>query len=126
MAWSFWSAWPARNAVDAGLDHLSEAVLGEVRVAGIIEGIGKGPGQADALVELADGEQPGITGELTLGWLDDQRQQLADRVRVALVDGVQDLGDVTHRHPRKACKSGAAPSARRPGWATELVTPAAV
>jgi RNA polymerase sigma-70 factor (ECF subfamily) len=36
----------------------------EVRVAGIVEGAGKRPGQADALVELAGGEQPGVAGEL--------------------------------------------------------------
>jgi hypothetical protein len=62
------------DALDAATDHLQEAVLCEVRVAGVIEGFGKGPRQADALVELADGEQPGITGELTLGWLDDERR----------------------------------------------------
>jgi hypothetical protein len=31
-------------------------MLGEVGVAGVFEGLGKGPGQADALVELTDGE----------------------------------------------------------------------
>jgi hypothetical protein len=31
-------------------------VLGQVRVAGIVEGVGKGPGDPDALLELADGE----------------------------------------------------------------------
>jgi hypothetical protein len=37
----------------------------EVKVAGVIERVGEGPGQANALVELADGEQPGVAGQLT-------------------------------------------------------------
>jgi hypothetical protein len=37
-------------------------VLGQVRVAGVIEGVGEGPGEPDALIELADGEQPGVAG----------------------------------------------------------------
>src|SRR5205807_471110 len=52
------------DAVDAGADHLQEGVFGEVGGAGVVEGIGEGPGQADALVELADGDQPGVAGEL--------------------------------------------------------------
>jgi hypothetical protein len=31
-------------------------VLGEVGVAGVVEGVGEGPGEPDALVELADGK----------------------------------------------------------------------
>ena len=54
----------SQDAVDAGTDHLQERVLGQVRVAGIIEDIGKSLGEPDALVELADGEQPGVAGEL--------------------------------------------------------------
>jgi hypothetical protein len=50
--------------MDAGPDHFQKAVLGEVGVAGVVQGPGDCPGQADALVELADGEQPGVTGEL--------------------------------------------------------------
>jgi hypothetical protein len=56
-----------QDAVDAEPVHLQEAVLSEVGVAGVIEGFGKGPGEPDALVELADGEQPGVAGELALG-----------------------------------------------------------
>ncbi len=54
-------------------DHLRECVLGKVRVAGVIECLGKCPGQADGLIELADGEQSGIAEELALGWLNDER-----------------------------------------------------
>jgi hypothetical protein len=39
-------------------------VLGKVRITGVIASIGKSPGQADALIELADGKQLGIAGEL--------------------------------------------------------------
>jgi hypothetical protein len=49
-------------------------VLREVGVPGVIECFGKGPGQSDALVELADGEQPRIAGQLTGRQLDDERR----------------------------------------------------
>jgi hypothetical protein len=42
-----------------------EGVLREIGVAGVIERVGEGPGQADVLVELADGQQPAGAGELT-------------------------------------------------------------
>jgi len=61
-----------QDAVDAGLDHLREGALGTVGVAGVIEGFGNGTGRADALVELADGEQPGVAGELTRRRLDNE------------------------------------------------------
>ena len=60
------------DAVDAGPDHLREGVLGEVGVAGVVQGVGEGPGEPDALVELADGQQPGVTGQLTRRRLDDE------------------------------------------------------
>ena len=53
-----------QDAVDAGTHHLQKGVLGEVGIAGVIEGIRPGPGKAGALVELAGGEQPGAAGEL--------------------------------------------------------------
>jgi hypothetical protein len=59
-----------------------EGVLGEGGVAGVVEGVGKGPSQAEALVELADGQQPGVARELALRRLDDERR----------AEGVQDLG----------------------------------
>jgi hypothetical protein len=45
-----------QDAVDPGAGQLREAVLRQVRAAGVIEGAGVGPGQADVLVERADGE----------------------------------------------------------------------
>jgi hypothetical protein len=42
-------------------------------VRSVVQGVREGPGEPDALVEVADGEQPGIAGELALGRLDDQR-----------------------------------------------------
>ena len=41
---------------------------------GVVQGISKGPGKADALVERMDGEQPGVAGELTRRRLDDERR----------------------------------------------------
>jgi hypothetical protein len=41
-----------QDAVDAGAGHLQEGVLGEVGVAGVVEGAGVGPGEPDALIEL--------------------------------------------------------------------------
>jgi hypothetical protein len=48
------------DAVHMAADHLQEGVLGEVGVAGVVEGIGEGLGDPDALVELTEGEQPGV------------------------------------------------------------------
>jgi hypothetical protein len=56
----------------------------------------------------------------------DQRQELLGGVRVAVRDGIEDLGRVTHWHPRKARRSGAVSPLRRPGCATKSVTPAGV
>jgi hypothetical protein len=63
----------SQDAIDAGPDHLQERVLGKMRITGVIESIGKSPGQADALIERADGKQSGIAGELTWRRLDHQR-----------------------------------------------------
>ena len=71
---SFETSFDAFPVIDAGADHLQEAVLGTVGVAGIPEGLGKGPYQTDALVELADGKQSGIAGELAGRWLDHERR----------------------------------------------------
>jgi hypothetical protein len=46
---------------------------------------GKGVGQADALVKLADGQQASVAGELACGRLNDQRR----------AEEVQDLGPAT-------------------------------
>ena len=61
-----------QDAVNARPDHLQERVLGEVRVTRIVQGRGEGPGEPDALIELADGEQPGVAGQLTGRRLDDE------------------------------------------------------
>src|SRR5262249_20115150 len=61
------------DAVDAGPDHLQERVLGEVWVAGVVEGVGESPGEPETLVERADGQQPG-SGELARRWLDHERR----------------------------------------------------
>ena len=71
-----------QDAVDAAANHRQEGVLPEVRVAGVVEGFGEGSRQPDALVELADGEQAGVAGELTRRRLDDERR----------AEEVQDLG----------------------------------
>jgi hypothetical protein len=60
-----------QQAVHARPDHLQEGMLGEAGVAGIVQRRGKGPGQDDALVELPDGEQPGVAGKPARRWLDD-------------------------------------------------------
>src|SRR5262249_13509314 len=62
------------DAVGPGANHLQEGVIDQVGVAGVVQGVGEGPGKSDALVELADGEQPGITGELTGRGFDDDRR----------------------------------------------------
>jgi hypothetical protein len=54
-----------QDAVDPAADHLQEAVLGEVGGAGVVQGGGESPGEPDKLVELANGQEPGVAGELT-------------------------------------------------------------
>jgi hypothetical protein len=62
-----------QDAVDAGADHLQEGVLGQGRVTGVVQGVGEGPGESDALVELPDGKESGVAGELPRRGLDDER-----------------------------------------------------
>jgi hypothetical protein len=45
-----------QDAVDAGPDHLQEGVLRQLGVAGVVQGAGKGSGQTDGFIELADGQ----------------------------------------------------------------------
>ena len=53
-----------QDAVDAGADHLREAVLGKPGVARVVESLGESPREPDALIELADGQEPGVAGKL--------------------------------------------------------------
>jgi hypothetical protein len=62
-----------QDAVDPRADHLQEGVRGEAGVARVVQGVGDGPGQADTLVERADGEQAGVPGERAWRRLDDKR-----------------------------------------------------
>ena len=62
----------SQDAVDTAADHLQEAVLREVGVAGVIKGRGESPHEGDLLIELADGEQSGVAGQLALERLDDR------------------------------------------------------
>jgi hypothetical protein len=48
-------------------------VLGQLAVAGVVESVGEGACKPDALVELPDGQQSGVAGQLTLGRLDGER-----------------------------------------------------
>jgi hypothetical protein len=54
-------------------------MLGEVGVAGVVQG-GEGPAEPEALVERADGKQPGVAGELAWRWFEDERraEEVAD------------------------------------------------
>ena len=65
------TSFDALAVIDADADHFQEAVLGAVGIAGVIKCLGKSPGQADVLIELADGKQSGIAGELAVRWLQD-------------------------------------------------------
>ena len=61
------------DTLAAAADHLPEPVRNEAGVARVVQGVGEGPGQADTLVERADGEQSGVAGELAWRRLDDKR-----------------------------------------------------
>src|SRR5262249_28217484 len=60
--------------------------------AGIIEGAREGPGEPSALIELADGEQPGVAGQLA-------RRQLEDERRTEEVEDLWPGEWYTHRLP---------------------------
>jgi hypothetical protein len=72
-------------AVDASADHLQQAVPGGLGVARVVESVGESPREPDALIELADGEQPGVAGELALGRPDNERR--AENVQDLRPDG---------------------------------------
>src|SRR6516162_11288527 len=100
-------------------------MLAEVRVAGIVESGGEGLGKPDALVELADGEQSGVAGQLAWRWLDDERR--AEELQ-ALLPGrrsthvcspgriwkTRSAADSTHAPTRYSPNRG--PAAARPRW----------
>jgi hypothetical protein len=50
------------DAVNAGADHGVEGLLDKFGVAVLGGGVGEGPSEPEAFVELADGEQPGVAG----------------------------------------------------------------
>jgi hypothetical protein len=62
-----------QDTVDAAADYRQEGMLGEALVAGVVERVREGPGEPDALIELADGQQPGIAGELARRRFEDKR-----------------------------------------------------
>src|SRR5262249_49188185 len=68
------TSFDANSVIDADADHLQEAVLCAVGVAKAVEGSGEGLSKPDVLVELADGPQPGVAGELARRRLEDQRR----------------------------------------------------
>jgi hypothetical protein len=47
-------------------------LLGEGSVARVVESVGDGPGESDALIELTEGQQPDVTRQLARRRLDDQ------------------------------------------------------
>ena len=47
------------------------------RIAGVVEGSREGPGESDLFVELTDGQQSGVAGELAWRWLKDKRRAKA-------------------------------------------------
>ena len=49
-------------------------MLGQAGVAGVVEGVGEGPGEPDALVKRAEGEEPGVAGKLAGRGFDDGRR----------------------------------------------------
>jgi hypothetical protein len=55
-------------------DLVKHTLLGAVQVAGVIKYLGKSSGQADALIELTEGKQSSIAGELARRRLDHQQR----------------------------------------------------
>ena len=80
----------SEDAVDPGPDHLQEGVFGQVGVAGVVEGGGEGTSEPDVLVELAEGQQPCVAGQLA-------RRRLEDERRAEEVEDLWPGGCYTHR-----------------------------
>ena len=51
------------DAVDPLPDHAQERLLGERRIASVVEGGGELFGEPDLLIELPDREEPGVAGQ---------------------------------------------------------------
>jgi len=64
------------DAEDAGADHLQEGVLGQIRIARIVEHRGELLRQPDTFVELSQRQQAGVGGERGVGHLDLDGQRL--------------------------------------------------
>jgi hypothetical protein len=64
----------SEDAEDTGADHLQEAVLRDVGVAGGAQISSKCLCEPEALVELPDREQAGVAGQLARRRLDDERR----------------------------------------------------
>src|SRR5262249_4858690 len=110
------------------------------RCGGVIAGFGKGPAPADALVERADGEQPGVAGQLARRRLENARRakktpglgarRLLSSWAVSLVvDRTWRLNRLDargrygfRRPPRTAGRRGSAGPARLPGVPMSDVT----
>src|SRR6185369_10892462 len=65
-----------QDAEDAHADHLQERVLGQLRIARVVEHRGEPLRQADAVVELSQRQQAGVRRERSLGHLDPDGQWL--------------------------------------------------
>jgi len=75
-----WLAWNDENTLR--LCPVSRCLPSrKVGAAGVVERLSEGPGEPDALVELAEGQQSGVAGELGRRRLTDQRR----------AEGVRDL-----------------------------------
>jgi hypothetical protein len=65
-----------QDAEDTGADHFREGVLGQLRIAGVVQRRGELSGQPDAFVELPQRQQAGVGGERGVGHLDLDGQRL--------------------------------------------------
>ena len=59
------------DAVDACTGHFDERMVDQLDIACVLQSLGKLPGQANAFIEFADGQEPCIAGKLCLRRLDD-------------------------------------------------------
>lgn len=61
------------DAVHAGANHLQSGVLDKLGIARVVEDGGEGSGEPKGFIELAEGKEPGIAGELPSGGFEDHR-----------------------------------------------------
>ena len=87
----------SENAIDARANHVEKRVLAQLGIAGVVQGEGELPRQANLFIELPQGQQPGIARQLGLRGFDEDGQ-LTPKIEACLPSSLY-----KHSRPPFAC-----------------------